>query len=178
MKPGYDWNAAVAAGLKAAGMDPSLASQVITPDWVKNGFPKGAVGLVNTPQYKNRYATGYHPAQFEPRISFAYSHDTKNVFRGSVGNMRISRSGDIGALSTGGAAMALTDSVAERWHVNDPSVPYYKMILTLDHPFEPQDLAHYTRDIYAANQQVTGGDPTMIAYPTSQPHAPGMGLEL
>ncbi len=166
MKPGYDWNAAVAAGLQAAGLDTSLASQVLTPDWVKNGFPKGAVGLVNTPQYKNRYATGYNPWQFEPRISFAYSFDNKNVIRGSVGNLRISRSGDAGALSTGGSAMALTDAVAERWHVNDASVPYYKMILTLDKPFLPQDLNHYTRDIHAANVQVTGGDPTVIAYPT------------
>ena len=78
--------------------------------------------------------------------------------------MRISRSGDLGALSTGGASMALTDAVAERWHVNDPSVPYYKMILTLDNPYQPQDLNHYTRDIKAANTQVTGGDPTMISY--------------
>jgi Carboxypeptidase regulatory-like domain len=171
MKPGYDWNAAVVAGLKSAGLDPSLASQVPTPDWVKNGFGKGAVGLVNTSQYKNRYATGYNPLQFEPRISAAYSIDSKNVLRGSVGGLRISRSGDIGALTTGGAGMALTDSVAERWHVNDPSVPYYKMINTLSHPYQPGDINHYTRDIYAANEQVTGGDPTLIAYPTTS-HMP------
>lgn len=167
MKAGYDWNAAVVAGLVAAKMDPSLASQIPTPDWVRNGFGKGAIGLVGTDQHPSRYATGYHPLQFEPRISFAYSLNDKNVFRGSFGTMRISRSGDAGALSTGGAGMALADSVAEKWHVNDPSVPYYKMILTLSHPFLPTDLHQYTRDIYAANAQVTGGDPTLIAYPTT-----------
>ncbi len=171
IKPGYDWNAAVVAGLEAAGMDTGLASQIKTPDWVANGFPKGAVRLVNTPEFKDRYGTGYHPWQFEPRISVAYSYDAKNVIRGSIGNLRISRSGDINALTTGGKAMALTDSVAERWHVNDPSVPYYKMILTLDHPFLPQDLAKYTRDNYAANAQVTGGDPTVITYPMTS-HMP------
>src|SRR5206468_1237950 len=50
------------------------------------------------------------------------------------------------------------------WHINDPSVPYYKMSQTLTDPYRPQDLKRYTRDNYAANAQVTGGDPTLIAY--------------
>jgi hypothetical protein len=172
MKPGYNWSAELSKGLIAAKLDPALASQIPTPDWVKNGFPKGAARVANSPEFKSRYGTGYHPNQFSPRLSVAYELTPKTALRSSFGMMYISRSGDENALSSAGGGMALTDSYGELWHVNDPNVPYYKMSQTLTDPFRPQDLKHYVRDNQAANVQVTGGDPTLIAYATTSkmPH--------
>ena len=167
MIPGYNWNTELAAGLTAAGFDPAVASTIKTPDWVKNGFPMGAARVANSPEFKNRYGTGYNPLQFSPRLSLAYAASNKNVFRGAFGMMYLSRSGDANALSTAGGAMALSDSYGELWHVNDPSVTYYKMSQTLSNPWRPQDIKHYVRDNYLANVQTTGGDPTLIAYDTS-----------
>jgi hypothetical protein len=171
MKPGYDFATELRKGLEAAKLDPALASGVPTPAWATGGFAKGAVRIANTPEWDKRYGAGYHPLQFSPRVSFAYSHDQKTVFRGSFGQMYMSRSGDANALSTAGGAMALSDSYGELWHVNDPNVPYYKMSQTLSNPYRPQDLKRYTRESYAANAQVTGGDPTLIAYDTNN-HMP------
>ncbi len=171
IKPGYDWAAELNKGLVAANLDPSLASQIPTPSWVTNGFAKGAARVAGSPEFKQRYGTGYHPTQFSPRLSFAYSASPKTVIRGSFGDMYMSRSGDANALSTAGGALALSDSYGELWHVNDPNVPYYKMSQTLSDPYRPQDLKHYTRDNAASNAQVTGGDPTLIAYATSS-HMP------
>lgn len=171
VKPGYNFNTELLKGLAAANLSPSLASSIPVPDWAKNGFPTGAARIANSPEFKSRTGTGYNPFQFSPRISVAYSSSPRTVFRGSFGKMYLSRSGDANALSTAGGAMALSDSYGELWHVNDPSVPYYKMSQTLSDPFRPQDLKHYTRDNFAANSQVTGGDPTLIAYSTTS-HMP------
>ncbi len=167
MVPGYNWTNELKAGLTAAGFDPSLSSSIKTPAWVTNGFPKGAARVANSPEFKNRYGTAYNPLQFSPRLSLAYAASSKTVFRGSFGMMYLSRSGDANALSTAGGAMALSDSYGELWHVNDPNVPYYKMTQTLSSPWRPQDIKHYVRDNYLSNAQVTGGDPTLIAYNTS-----------
>lgn len=167
MVSGYNWNSELAAGLTAGGFDPAVASTIKTPDWVKNGFPNGAARVANSPEFKNRYGTPYNPLQLSPRLSLAYAADSKTVFRGSFGMMYLSRSGDANALSAAGGGMALSDSYGELWHVNDPSVSYYKMSQTLSNPWRPQDIKHYVRDNYAANVQVTGGDPTLIAYDTT-----------
>lgn len=167
LAPGYDWNAELIAGLTTAKLDPALASTVKTPDWVKNGFPKGAARVANSPEFKNRYGTKYDPLHFSPRLSLAYAANSKTVVRGSFGMMYLSRSGDANALSAAGGGLALSDSYGELWHVNDPNVSYYKMSQTLDNPWRPQDVKHYIRDNYLSNVQVTGGDPALIAYDTT-----------
>jgi hypothetical protein len=50
---GYYFNAAV----RAAGLDPA---QVVTPDWVKNGFSEGAIRIAATPENPSRHGTEYH----------------------------------------------------------------------------------------------------------------------
>jgi hypothetical protein len=163
MKPGYNWQEELQKGFVAAGLDPALASNVPNPTWL-NGFPTGAARIANTPEFPDRYGTKYKWNQFAPRFSAAYQASEKTVLRGSIGQIYMSRAGDANALSTAGGAMALADSYGEVWHANDPNVPYYKMSQTLSNPFRPQDYNTYVRDTYKANQQVTGGDPTLIAY--------------
>ena len=66
-----------------------------TPDWVTNGFPTGAIEVVNTPGHPSRHATIAHPYNFAPRLGFAYQVDPKTVVRGSLAVLYLPTSGNL-----------------------------------------------------------------------------------
>ena len=72
-----DWN----AELKKVGPGPRECQD--SRYGVKNGFLKGALRIANTPEFKSRKATYYHPNQFAPRLGLAFQITPKTVMRSS-----------------------------------------------------------------------------------------------
>jgi len=59
---------------RTAGLPASLP----TPDWVKNGFPNGAVRIANTPGFQRTYGQTVNSHQFAPRIGIAYQNHAED----------------------------------------------------------------------------------------------------
>lgn len=156
IKPGWTWEGA----LRAAGLDPA---RVRRPEWLANGFPKGAIRVANTPEYPSRLGGEWNPWQFAPRFGFAYSPNDSTVIRGSFAKMYLSTSGDPGGYSTGGGAIALTDAAIPGWH-RGLSTNYADAISTFANPYIPTDITRYVRDNRVANSQATGGDPAAAGF--------------
>jgi hypothetical protein len=142
---GYDFNAAV----RAAGLDPA---SVRTPDWVKNGFAKGAMRIANTPEFPSRTGTSYRKGQFAPRIGAAYQLDSKTVIRSSFAMMYIPATGSESAYS--GSGLPLADTASAGWHAStDNMVHLYSNWAS---PFLPGQYVQYQRTNAGANYGATG----------------------
>lgn len=144
---GYNFNAAVIA----AGLDPA---QVRTPEWVANGFPKGAIRVANTPEFPSRHGNKYHPWQFAPRLGVAYRLNEKTVLRGSFAQTYLPTTGSAGAFSTGGSGVRLSDGADSGWHASNDNLVH--MISSFAKPYQPSDFSKYERTTQAANFQSTG----------------------
>ncbi|MGH6891443.1 MAG: TonB-dependent receptor domain-containing protein, partial [Dongiaceae bacterium] len=147
INPGYNFNAAVIA----AGLDPA---QVRTPEWVKNGFPQGAIRVANTPEFPSRLGNKYHPWQFAPRLGVAYQLNDKTVLRGSFAQTYIPTTGSAGAFATGGGGVRLSDGADSGWHASNDNLVH--MISSFANPYLPSDFSKYERTTQAANFQSTG----------------------
>jgi Carboxypeptidase regulatory-like domain len=147
INPGYNWNAAVTA----AGLDPG---SIQTPGWVANGFPNGAIRIANTPEHPSRYATGYHPAQFAPRVGGAYKLTNKTVVRGYFGVMYLPTTGDPNAFGSV-PSVQVTGGAANAWHQNNFGVDPTTANWT--NPYFPSQITNFTRNNQTANFQSTGG---------------------
>jgi Carboxypeptidase regulatory-like domain len=146
---GYNWtNALMNSGLTAAQM-----AQVQTPGWVTNSFPKGALGVAGTPEHPSRYATGYHPWQFAPRLGGAYRLGQKTVLRGFVGIMYLPTTGDPTGFDAS-PGVQLAGGAANTWHQNnfgvDPNLSGWS------NPFTPGEVTPYTHSTPTANLQASG----------------------
>ncbi|MEJ7710182.1 MAG: hypothetical protein WKF84_10030 [Pyrinomonadaceae bacterium] len=146
--------------MTAAGLDPS---KVRRPEWVTNGFPNGAIRVANSPEYPSRLGGEWHPWQFAPRFGLAYALNESTVIRASFAKMYLSTSGDAGGYSTGGGAIALTDSADAGWH-RGLSSNFTEAISTFANPFTQNDVTRYARDNSLANSQATGGDPAAAGF--------------
>lgn len=144
---GWDWNTV----LEQAGVDPS---QVQTPSWVTNGFPKGAIRIAGTPEHPSRFATGYHPWQFAPRLGLSFKIDEKTVVRAYGGIMYLSTTGDPNGYGTV-PAVQVTGGALSAWHQNQFGVVPSEA--NWDSPYTPGEVTPYTRDNQVANYQSTGG---------------------
>jgi hypothetical protein len=151
INPGWSW----AGALTEAGIDPS---RVPTPDWVTQGFPRGALRIAGTPEHPERSGQKLEPFQFAPRFGFAYQANDKTVVRGSVGKMYMSTTGNPESVG-GGPGVQLADSADAGWHSSDPRYePFRYITSTFSSPYEASDISRYTRDSRIANFQTTGGD--------------------
>ena len=144
---GYNWDSALAA----AGVDPS---SVQTPSWVNAGFPKGAIRIAATPEHPSRFATGYHPWQFAPRIGGAYKLGSKMVVRGFVGLMYLPTTGDPNGFGTV-PSVQVTGGAANAWHQNNYGVDPTTANWT--NPYFPSQITSFTHNNQTANFQSTGG---------------------
>ena len=161
INPGYSWDTALAA----AGVDPS---SVQTPNWVANGFPTGAIRIANTPQHPSRYATGYHAAQFAPRVGGAYKLTSKMVVRGFFGMMYLPTTGDPNAFGSV-PSVQVTGGAANAWHQNNFGVNPTTANWT--NPYLPGQVTTFTRNNQTANYQSTGGIGAAGVVPTlHMPH--------
>lgn len=142
---GYDF----AANVRAAGLDPAA---IRTPEWVKNGFPNGAMRIANTPEFPSRTGTRYRKAQFAPRFGAAYQLDSKTVLRGSFAMMYIPSTGAEGAYSGGG--LPLADTASAGWHASTDNMVHLYSNWT--NPFLPGQFVQYQRTNAAANYGATG----------------------
>ncbi len=141
INPGYNFAAAV----RAAGLDPAT---VRTPDWAKNNaFPRGALGVTNTPEYPSRLGSFYHPWQFAPRFGAAYQINSKTVARGFYGIIYNSTHGAQGGWQTGNE----TDVADAGWHASNDNLIH--VISTFKNPYRPGDISKYQRTVQAANFQ-------------------------
>jgi hypothetical protein len=144
---GYDWNAALAA----AGVDPT---QVQTPAWVNSGFPKGAIRIAATPEHPSRFANGYHPWQFAPRLGGAFKITDKTVVRAYLGLMYLPTTGDPNGFGTV-PAVQVTGGAANAWHQNNFGVDPTTANWT--NPYFPSQITTFSRNNQVANFQSTGG---------------------
>jgi len=146
INPGYNYE----ASLRAANLDPAA---IRTPDWVRNGFPNGAVRIANTPEYRSRLSGPYNWRNFAPRFGMAYQWNDKTVLRASFGMMTISTSGAAGAFSTGGGGVRLSDGVDAGWHASNDNL--VTMISNFTNPYLPGQFTRYERTNPVANLQAT-----------------------
>ncbi len=165
INPGYNFQQALA--------DAGLPSSLPTPDWVKNGFPKGAVRIANTPEFPGRSGQTVNPHQFGPRIGLAYQITPNTVFRGSYGLFYLSTTGDPNGLANGGQGIALADSAAAApggWHASNDGLRH--LISNFSNPYPFADLVtSYSRDNATANRQSSGGiGPGAFSRNSHQPH--------
>lgn len=143
-----------ANALTAAGLNPS---QVQTPDWVTNGFPKGAVRIAATPEHPSRYGQSYHPFQFSPRLGVAYQVNRDTVVRASFGVMYLPTTGWASAFA-GSTGDTLTNSAGGSWniwHLNQ--FGFNTGIGTFQNPYTQASIVDYVRSNAIANLQSTGG---------------------
>jgi outer membrane receptor protein involved in Fe transport len=146
---GWSWDTALAT----AGLTPDQIQQVQTPDWVTNGFPKGAIRIANTPEHPSRFGTPYHPWQFAPRIGGIYKLASKTVVRAYIGVMYLPTNGDPNGYSAN-PSVSVTNSAQNTWHQNqfgvDPSTANWS------NPYLPSQVTTATRSNQVANYQSTG----------------------
>jgi hypothetical protein len=148
INPGYSFTQA----LTDAGIDPT---QVQTPAWVQNGFPKGALRVAGTPDFPGRAGQYFHPWQFAPRIGAAYRVTSKMVVRGSFGQTYLSTTGLANSVS-GGSGIAMADSAFDGWHTTTAAGPFRYYINTYENPYgDPKYITNYTRNTQIANYQST-----------------------
>jgi hypothetical protein len=148
INPGYSFTKA----LTDAGIDPT---QVQTPAWVQNGFPKGAIRVAGTPDFPGRSGQYLHPWQFAPRIGAAYRVTSKTVVRGSFGQTYLSTTGLANSVG-GGAGIAMADSAFDGWHATTAAGPFRYYINSYENPYgDPKYISNYTRNAQVANFQST-----------------------
>ena len=165
INPGYSFQQAIA--------DAGLPSTLPIPDWVTHGFPKGAVRIANTPEFKSRTGQSINPHQFGPRIGLAYQITPKAVFRGSYGLSYLSTTGDPNGLANGGQGIALADAAAAApggWHASNDGLRHLISNFANPYPF-PDLVTSYSRDNATANRQASGGiGPGAFSRNSHQPH--------
>jgi hypothetical protein len=125
VNPGYDFNQA----LVNAGLNPS---NVATPSWVANGFPKGAFEVVGSPQYPSRNSSNWHPWNFAPRLGAAYQVTPVVVVRGSFAMLYLPTSGDLAAYDNTAGPTFTTNASTSSFQTsspvpdpNNPGLPFY-----------------------------------------------------
>jgi len=159
INPGYNFTAEVIN----AKLDPAT---VRVPDWVKNGFPSGALRIANTAEFPSRKATFYRKGQFAPRLGAAYQLNDKTVLRGSFALMYMPTAGAEQAYS--GSGLKLADGADAGWHASNDNLVH--IISTFSNPFQPGQFTRYQRTNKQANFDAT--QPTSPAGFSRESHMP------
>jgi hypothetical protein len=149
--PGFTW----AGALGAAGLNPG---DVMTPSWVTNGFPKGAVVPVASPIYPSRKAGVYHLANFAPRLGFAFQADNKTVLRGSFATVYLPTSGNVTSYTnTPGVFYAREGNNQAAQNFGNTGIVvggvYQPPAVSAEVPFSSSQIFSPTKDYVALNQQ-------------------------
>jgi hypothetical protein len=161
---GYNWQTALAA----AGLTTAQAANVVEPQWAQTGlFPNGTLEIPGTPSHPSRFATGYHPAQFAPRLGFAYKLDEKTVLRGFAGIMYLPTTGDASAFLPS-SYVGTSSGAGNSWHQNDYGVD--PSTANWQNPYFPSQITTFSLDPTVANYQETGSEGSGVSNTLHMPH--------
>ena len=147
---GYNWNAQVTA----AGLDPS---QVQTPEWVTNGFSKGALVFAGSPQHPSRNATDYHRANLSPRLGFSYQVTSQTVLRGSFAMMYLPTSGNLSSYGdvpgVSYSTQANNQGTQGTFNTGAGGPPNWTPRTIAGGPFDPTQMTVFNHDNHTMNVQ-------------------------